>query len=262
MGKFIFFASLLFLVACKSGQDPKDNLSISETETEMASNGAFDYDTLQGMYKGDFGGSDIRIVLNFVSEKHAVGYNIHRGLQRNISGKVSMGQGENKDKILMELNEPGDNPYDGTFFLTFNKTDFNCTGYWKSKTKKISKKSFVLERMGGMQEYDPDTLEIDDLNANNFTNFIYFVSDSIADISFDDDGGVSYEFYPKLDAENRVEQKEVVDGSWSIDKGKVIIYWKKNDFIKEKKSIFHIKQESGSYFYLDYNGRMLIPVFY
>ena len=67
-------AALLF--SCSEEPTTKEEVIIEHVEAEIAPEDTYDYDTLQGLYMGDFGGSDIRIQLNYVSKKNAIGYNI------------------------------------------------------------------------------------------------------------------------------------------------------------------------------------------
>ena len=90
MKRIIYSCLILLLIAsCKEKEAPKEVLTINNIPAEIPETDKFDYDTLKGMYTGDFGGSDIRIILNYVSQNNAIGYNIHKGLQRNLSGNVS-----------------------------------------------------------------------------------------------------------------------------------------------------------------------------
>ena len=68
--KRIFFLSALLigLFSCKE-QSPevKEVVQVKKIEPVIPEADNFDYDTLRGLYMGDFGGSPIRIVLNYVS---------------------------------------------------------------------------------------------------------------------------------------------------------------------------------------------------
>lgn len=248
----------LVLVSCKSGIDTnKDTEAGVEGETAMKH---IEFDTLQGMYVGDFGGSDIRIVLNYVSPNHAAGYNLHKGLQRNISGKIE----ETDTEVKMELNEPGDHKYDGTFYLTFSKLDLSCRGYWKSKTKKTGKKEFTLKRVlipESMLNWD--SLKVSDITGENFTEIFYYTNDSIADMYFERDGSVRYEYYPKFDTLERAEQMVIMNGSWTYRAGQIIVIWnQKNEIFPDKKTKMDIVINPNYEFYLTYKKRRFFAVLY
>ncbi|MGV3630012.1 MAG: hypothetical protein ACO1O6_02350 [Bacteroidota bacterium] len=254
----LFLTLLLF--SCKSGIDTNKENEASATGENGVAAQQIDLDTLQGMYIGDFGGSDIRIVLNFVSPNHAVGYNIHKGLQRNISGSIE----ETATEVKMELNEPGDHEFDGTFFLTFNKLDLSCKGYWKSKTKKLGKKEFTLKRViipESMLNWD--SLLTSDINGENFTEIFYYTNDSIADMYFEHDGSVRYEYYPKIDTMERAEQMIILNGSWTYRNGQIIVNWnRKNEIFPDKKTKLDIVINPNYEFYLRYKKRRFFAVLY
>ncbi|MFN5418067.1 MAG: hypothetical protein ACK5B9_13495 [Flavobacteriia bacterium] len=256
--KIIFFCVLLLLYSCKSGIETKGENEVNSTGKEQIAQN-FNLDTLKGMYIGDFGGSDIRIVINFISQNHAVGYNIHKGLQRNISGKVI----EDETSVSLELNEPGDNKYDGVFTLVFQKVDFSCKGTWKANDKKIGKKSFVLEKVNDQDNnLNFDSLTVKSINNNNFTSIFSYVSDVEGDFYFEDDGAAKYEYYPSKDTVERVEQMEVINGTWTLKEGKLSVIWQKNTYFKEKKSMFEIVIKPEYEIYLLYKTRKLFPAFY
>ena len=65
--KYLFFIPVtLLIVACGSESAPvKENTKIEFVENEIPPVDEYNYDTLKGMYIGDFGGSEIRIILNY-----------------------------------------------------------------------------------------------------------------------------------------------------------------------------------------------------
>lgn len=256
--KYLFIFLVLVLISCKPSVEKKEAITESSSQTQEEEFIDLPADTLKGMYIGDFGGSDIRIVLNYVSSNHAVGYNIHKGLQRNISGKVE----ETATEYLLELSEPGDNEFDGVFHLTFSKVDLSCLGVWESYSTKVGKKKFTLEKFESKNlDIDVSELKLTDLDQFNFTSVFNHCSDSISDIYFDADGLVRYEFYPEVDLKERKEQVKVVKGTWSYKPGVVSVSWQANTIFKEKKSIFNIHVEQNYEFYLVYNTRKLYPNF-
>ena len=100
----------------------------------------------------DFGGSSILIILNYVSGQNAIGYNIHKGLQRNITGKVS----RSGDSIQVTLNEPGDNKYDGIFTLDFIGIDKSPKGNWTANDPKIPSQNFKLKKIDQKENNNND----------------------------------------------------------------------------------------------------------
>lgn len=216
---------LLLSTACQSGGKKTDN-DPSGTELAHAAD-TFRFDTLRGIYFGDFGGHEIRIAINFVSENHAVGYNILKGLQRNIAGKVTM----KAETIEMELAEPGDDKNDGVFSLSVNRQTLEMNGSWKPNIPGRKTKTFRLQKME-----EPD-LEYGVLNAADFANAFSFVMDSIGELRFHEDGLCVYSWYPDKDDEMHREQLEEIEGSWAFSKNKVTVDWKANSVFPSK-SVF------------------------
>lgn len=210
-------------------------------------------DTLTGVYFGNFGGSDIRIVLTHVGKSHVVGYNLLKGLRRNISGTY-VKQG---DTVQMTLAEPGDNEYDGVFEMEIYLDKFNGKGKWKANSEKISNKSFTFDKLPPF-EYVED---LDKLNNSNFASTFNWVEDSLGSIRFQNDGSCVYEYYPTVDNQNRVEQKEEVKGSWTYKNKQVKIAWQANPIFPTRTSLLDAISEDYS-FYLTCGGRTFYSINY
>lgn len=259
MQNILFFTLLICgVIACKSGIDTSAEEEFKSTSIDKIKSN-FDFDTLKGMYIGDFDGSDIRIVVNYISQNHAAGYNIHQGLQRNISGKVI----ETENDIILTLNEPGDHDFDGVFELVFSKITLTSKGKWKANNKKYGTKNFTLDKIViDEPNFDLENLKIEDLNPTNFVTLFSHSSDTIGDFYFEQNGLVKYEFYPSKDTAERREQLEIIQGSWSFKKDEIHISWKKNQVFDEKKSIFKLIIKPNYEFYLEYKNRIIYPNFY
>lgn len=250
--RFIYLLSLIFAgisVSCESS-----NTQISNHEASMNNDSIekpvitnLNLDTLKGIYLGDFGGSDIRLVINYISNKHAVGYNIHKGLQRNISGSVEL-----KDETVeLLLAEPGDNEFDGVFHLSINKETLVIEGYWQSNNGKIPKKHFTLEKLSGMRERDKiEGLDKDvKLTSYNFADYFNHLSDSIGELEFNENGMCTYKYYPNFDENERREQFISFTGSWTLKQDNVIIEWQKNSVFPNRQSVFTIIKSGDSEYY-------------
>lgn len=238
----------LFLGACTENK-VKEKISKDEiAETSSIEFNNKNLDTLAGIYSGDFGGSDIRIIITHIGKNHVVGYNVHKGLRRNISGNyINKG-----DTILMTLSEPGDNQFDGVFNLEIYLSNFKGKGKWKSNSGKVSNKLFQLEKLPPF-EYVED---IGKLNNSNFTSTYSWVEDSLGSILFDEDGSCKYEFYPNIDSKNRVEQKTEIKGSWTIVNNNVKINWQANSIFPKRLSLFKLIKEEYTYS-LNGEGRIM-----
>lgn len=229
---FSVLALLLILTSCT--QEPAPAETIIETiQAEIPEEDNFNYDTLTGIYMSDFGGSDIRIVLNYVSRNNAIGYNIHKGLQRNINGPVRV----SGDSIYMTLNEPGDHEYDGAFELAFVGIDSKPTGEWTCNNGLIGKKSLSLKKQLSNRG------DSEEISTSNFTQNFGWMYDSIGNYNFQEDGLCIYDYYPTTDDKSRVEQLIEIKGTWSFNDDEVKIDWQQNSMFPPGPMILKINRE-------------------
>jgi hypothetical protein len=216
----------LVLFSCSDEPKVKGEPTIEKIEPTILPEDNYDYDALQGMYMGGFGGSDIRIILNYISKKNAIGYNIHKGLQRNITGKVT----RSGDTVQIIMAEPGDNEYDGVFTINFIGIDDAPYGSWESNSGKIARQEFKLKKIvRPKQNYDRSGAEV---TVENFANIFYYMRDSIGEYSFKDDGLVLLEYYDYNSYEDQekraMSQMTQLKGSWSLKGEHVTINWEPN----------------------------------
>lgn len=219
-----FIILLLVNVSCKE-EPVKKEVEVPKKKDLIKFN-TENLDTLSGIYTGDFGGTDIRIVLTHIGKNHVVGYNIFKGLRRNISGNYLL----HGDTVTMTLHEPGDNEYDGVFEMEIYRSNFTGKGKWESNSGKISPKYFKLEKLAKFEYAD----DIKKLNNSNFTSYFSWVEDSLGSIQFDDDGSCVYRYYPKEDDKNRVEQLVEIQGSWAYKNELVKIAWQPNPIFSSR----------------------------
>lgn len=237
MQKKIILISILFftLFSCEQ-KEPEEIITINEIKPEIPPVDDFNYDTLKGIYSGDFGGSDIRIVLNYVNQTNAIGYNIHKGLQRNLSGKVE----KIGDSIKIILNEPGDNKYDGVFTLNLIGDYQKLTGNWVANDSKYGDKDFVLHKKVKL-EYE----SFKKLTADNFSMYIDLLEDTTGTYNLSDDGLCRYDYYPSNDG---VEQLVSILGSWTFKNNQLIFDWQPNEYFKNSQTIYnYFYNENESY---------------
>ena len=255
---FIGISSLLSITSCSSEAEVKTETATAEKSTadSMKTEEWFpetDFDTLRGLYTGDFGDGFINVVLTYVNDKKAIGYNIHKGLQRNISGSVV----QKAEAFELTLNEPGDNKFDGIFTLIISKKDGSVNASWKANDPKIKGKNFKLKKRVMDSEDNPDDnyyfdYSTDKVTENNFreafSHATLYTGDNSGDISFLENGIVKYSYYPEKQ-EN--EQMEFIKGSWKFKDAKtLIIDWSKNTEFKERQMSFKLihKKEDVPYF--------------
>lgn len=205
------------LLAAASCKPHAASVAIADTTTTPATQKvldpkafSYDYHRLEGIYGGDFGGTDIRIILRHITPTSATGYNLHDGLRRNISGTVAMA-----DKgIQFTLSEPGDDAYDGTFSFTLDTSAATLSGTWKPKnSSSTSAKSYTLQRIY------KDTTQQDYSNTWTEGNDV---------LTIDDEGLCTYKYYPPTG------QMEEIRGNWVKQSKGYIIYWQKNPVFPEK----------------------------
>jgi hypothetical protein len=205
-------ASILVFSGCREST----KVTSSEKNDSTTSHAAYNFPHLQGTYRGDFDGSDISLVLRYVSGRHAVGYNTHKGLRRNISGSMQPAAGG----FSFKLSEPGDNPYDGVFTFTLDTATLRIKGSWKpANTRNLSTKEFVLKRDWS----DTASVEI-------YGN-IY--GDSIGKFEFAKEGLCTYRYYPKGGG-----QLVEVKGNWKLADNVYTIDWSPNTAFPSRRSTF------------------------
>lgn len=103
---------------------------------------------IKGTYIGDFKGSPIAITLNYVGDRHASGYNVHKGLTRNVSGTIEA----TANGLHLVLEEPGNNQYDGKFDLVIDTVKWNGKGTWKPFKKGEDASFSFAKQMGASEE--------------------------------------------------------------------------------------------------------------
>ena len=170
----VFFLAVIFISCTGEKEETKKNPTPFPY--------VFDYSKLEGIYDGNFGGSNITIVLKHVSGKHATGYNLHKGLRRNISGKMSFSD----SGFQFSLNEPGNHKYDGIFQFVIDTVNYTLSGTWNPlNNDSLHQKTFVLSKKELGAEYQ-------------------VFSDSAATLYFEGDGLCRYEFYPVVNQVTRI----------------------------------------------------------
>lgn len=215
--RHLFFTSftLVFFFACK--ESPKEEPVMVKAKTLEVL--PVRPEKVKGLYMGSFKGSPISIMLNFVSNQHASGYNVHKGLTRNLTGTVSYAAG----KLNLHLAEPGNNPYDGVFDLQLDTTNLNGKGVWKP-LKKGEETTFTVKKQITKEE---DMYNYGQTYMDSLSNYIVLKPD----------GSCSYNYL--VDTSN-TGQPVSIRGNYQKDKHTVTIYWQKNDVFPSGKSVFKL----------------------
>ena len=186
-----------------------------------------------GTYLGDFKGSPIAITINYVGNSHVSGYNVHKGLTRNISGTIEPANGG----LHLLLEEPGNNEYDGKFDLLVDTARWTAKGSWKP-FKKGEEAVFNLKKQLTASEEDQYGMTFTDSLQNYIT--------------LKPDGSCTYSY---LTDTTKTGQEVTIRGNYSREKNAVTVFWQKND-VFPLKSVFKI-EESRPYKGEDYVEKSL-----
>jgi hypothetical protein len=241
---FIGITGLLLSTSCSSDSEVKSAATAEKLSTDSLEMEEWfpetNFDSLRGKYTGDFGDGFIHVILTYVNDKKAIGYNIHKGLQRNISGSVV----QKADHFELTLNEPGDNPYDGIFVLNISKKDGSVHASWTANDPNIPAKKFKLKKQFKHDADSKSAFEGGEVTEDNFIEFFSYANLSDGNVEFKESGIVLYTYYPE-GQEN--EQQEIIKGSWKFtDKKTMVIEWAKNNQFKERSMKFKLtKDEDG-----------------
>ncbi len=193
----------------------------------------------KGIYKGDFGGSPIFITINYANGNHVAGYNIHKGLRRNLHGELQQ-QG---DTWILALSEPGDHPFDGQFRLVFDKAFGTGQGKWSPlNNNSLTEKTFNLQKM-------PPAAD------GGIVNNTY--AGQQCDISFMEDGNCTLHYYDKINDSTFAPQLNTVRGTWEQHGDTTVaVNWQPNEQFRKRNSTFalHFEDMGGQSFCVKVEG--------
>ena len=195
-------AILLALSACQQHQPPAATANTGVSDA-LASR-------MLGAYAGKYSKGMIRLFINYISGNTASGYNIHKGLRRNINGQVEQKGGQ----LQFVLKEPGGNPYDGIFYLTLDTLSQKVTGKWiPTDSSKAHAGELNLSRVN-----EPGTDESEDFITADWEG-------ELGHLSFSTDGTVDLEYHPN-GGEN--SQLITVHGNYEHQGDTLRIEWQRN----------------------------------
>ncbi len=99
--------------------------------------------SLKGEWKGDFGGKELLISLNDVDlDLGITGYDEVKGNKRDLKGEITDNGNNN---FTINLKEPGDDKWDGSFKIKYVDGENTMTGTWSANNGK-STKNFTLTK--------------------------------------------------------------------------------------------------------------------
>lgn len=231
--------TLLLFQACKpsAGKEPQET---TVTNDSAVLNHVLD------TYKGDFGNSSIYITFNYLNGQHIAGYNVHKGLRRNLYGELKK---ENSNWVLT-LSEPADHPFDGKFVLTFDPTFNTAKGTWTPlNDKTLKEKTFELKRNSG---HGQDAL----VAAGSPTFDGFYIEDKFykSDITFNADGSCLLQLYEQVNDSTIADQMLRIKGTYErVNDTTLHVTWGNNTHFKERTSNvkLNVYQESDGSQYLN-----------
>lgn len=227
---FTGIVAIAFLASCNNATttttEVKTDSLINSGVNDILLQTNFEIEKLKGLYSGSFDGSPISISINYVSGKNVSGYNVHKGLKRNMRGTME----PFGTQIKLLLDEPGNNRFDGHFEMFIDTASFSGKGTWKPKndtslrTKDFSFTKNKVAAYNEAQGYWADT-------ANTYRSI---------DLKFD--GTAVYSYYENKGKPN--EQLESILGSWQQKNDSVIIFWQPNKtFPSRRSSLFMLREK-------------------
>ncbi|MBN8855445.1 MAG: hypothetical protein BGO55_27535 [Sphingobacteriales bacterium 50-39] len=136
MKRLVLFLSILSCFSCNPSSDKnggnaakKEGKTVQDT-VSTALSAIYKPDSMaqyMGVYSGSFGNDGIiTLVLNYISGRAVSGYDVHKGVRRNVNGEVT----PYGDKLHFVLKEPGDNRFDGSFDFLLDTTSRKIEGDW------------------------------------------------------------------------------------------------------------------------------------
>lgn len=227
--KTILAATLFVAVASCGGKvsGTKDDKNQDSTSRENGNTTEkMDVALLEGNYRGKIGDFTLLMSINYVSGKNISGYNIVRGNRRNIKGTVI----QEGNVFKLEMKEPGNDKYDGTFTLTIDPKNNTGNGSWAPNDPKISSALNVTLEKKAPRE-----------NPSNYLGEWY--GDGLT-LDIREDGSVRlhgawYRYNPEEEIANTTDVD--IKGSWEEkENGKISLEWQKNPIFKTSKVTFYM----------------------
>lgn len=193
---------MIAMAACQTN----NKTETANTADSVLATGAAAPD-LKGLYRSiDFSSNEepLFLYINFHNAYHVAGYDQHKGLKRNVSGNVV----QNGDHWKLTLREPGDNPFDGVFELDID-TAGNGHGTWTPNDKqRLKPHKFSLVAV------HPEDNRLSGYQGDH------------CDISFEDDGAVVMNYYPKTGDSTFALQMLTLRGAYNVKDTTVYLHWR------------------------------------
>jgi hypothetical protein len=215
----ILIIATLAFQACKpsAGKEPQETATINDSAVR---------DKILDTYKGDFGNSSIYITFNYLNHQHIAGYNVHKGLRRNLHGELK----KDNNNWIITLSEPGDHPFDGKFVITFDSTFNTGKGTWTPlNTNTLKEKNFEVRRNSGHGQEATIAVGTPTFDA-------FFIDDKFykSDLAFKSDGSCLLQLYEQVNDSTLTDQLLRIRGTYERSNDTIVkISWEKNTHFKE-----------------------------
>ncbi len=201
----IFILPLLALAACHQGPAGKTAAAWPGIPNSVAT-------TLSGTYSGNFKKGLLTLVINYVSGNTVSGYDLHRGIRRNLNGDIA----GDSSRYSLVLKEPGGSANDGTFYLVMDKSGQKISGNWVPNDSTLVHSGSV-----NLSRIDRSSKELDDFYYAEWNS-------SIGSLHFMVNSACKLEYYPDSSDQHPNVQLTTVNGNFIRKGDTVLIDWQNN----------------------------------
>ena len=139
---------------------------------------------IRGTYNGHFKEGMITLVINYVGGATVSGYDLHKGIRRNLNGPVR----QDGQQLYFILHEPGIDPMNGTLLISLDTTQWRITGKWVPQDSSKAHAGLL-----DLKRWDKDTSQEYIVRSWN---------GDLGSLSFNDDNGTCTLTYDKPGAPN------------------------------------------------------------
>jgi hypothetical protein len=203
---FCLIGLLLVGISCHQGRQVKPSAAAWPGISDSAAAG------ILGSYSGPFRKGLLILVVNYVSGNTVSGYDLNRGIRRNLNGTV-----EEKDgRFTLVLQEPGGSRYDGTFYLSIDSPAQRIGGNWvPADSSLIHSSALTLARLS--QSGTP----IDEFYDHDWNS-------ELGTLTFEEGNTCNLEYYPERTDDNPNPQRIMINGNFIRNGDTILIDWQNN----------------------------------
>lgn len=206
------FLALLapMIFSCNGGR----NSNMADASSEVPDSAA---SAIQGSYSGKFKSGLLTLVINYISGNTVSGYDLHKGVRRNVNGQIEKKDGQ----YALVLREPGGNPFDGIFYLTMDEEVRTVSGRWVPVDSSRTHSAALTLTRGTNQSTD---------SAGDYVGSIYEDrwEGDLGTLYFTADNTCKLEYYPDSNPAGATAQLITVNGNYVQNADTVLIDWQNN----------------------------------